>query len=209
MLFLGELGDKTQIMVFNLSLEHDKSYKVAIGSILGFITIVTLGIVLGSIINQFIPIKLISIISGIVFILIGVLETRTLKELYQEQKQLPEDKHIKMGDKADVIDKDEDSADNKTKFANLRKNPYLAGFSFIFVMEMGDKSQLLTITLASIYPNSFEVWLGAILALSSLTLMGAYFGEIIAQKIPKFYLKIITIVIFIVIGILVLISSFS
>jgi len=41
--------------------------------------------------------------------------------------------------------------------------------------------------------------------------LGAFeaIGEIIAQKIPKFYLKIITIGIFIVIGILVLLSSFS
>lgn len=74
-------------------------------------------------------------------------------------------------------------------------------------MELGDKTQILTITLASIYPNPFEVWLGSFLALSSLAWLGAYIGEFIAQKVPKFYLKIISILIFIIIGIIVILTS--
>ncbi|MFX1532498.1 MAG: TMEM165/GDT1 family protein, partial [Promethearchaeota archaeon] len=30
-LFIGELGDKTQLIVFNLALEYNKFYKVGIG----------------------------------------------------------------------------------------------------------------------------------------------------------------------------------
>ncbi|MGV9171036.1 MAG: TMEM165/GDT1 family protein [Promethearchaeia archaeon] len=78
----------------------------------------------------------------------------------------------------------------------------------IFLMELGDKSQILTITLASIYPNPIEVWIGAMLALSILTLMGAYFGEFIAKIFPKFHLKIISIAIFVIIGIIVILPQF-
>jgi len=64
-LFLGELGDKTQLIVFNISLEHEKKYKVGIGATLGFAAIVTLGVFFGTIITNYIPLNLISLISGI------------------------------------------------------------------------------------------------------------------------------------------------
>ena len=69
-LFLGELGDKTQLIVFNLALEYNKFYKVGIGVTLGFALIVTIGVFFGAVITQFIPIFIISMVSGIVFIII-------------------------------------------------------------------------------------------------------------------------------------------
>ncbi|MGV9171035.1 MAG: TMEM165/GDT1 family protein [Promethearchaeia archaeon] len=62
-----------------MSLEHEKPYKVAIGSILGFGLIITLGVVLGEIITSFIPVSLITTISGIIFILLGLIGIKELK----------------------------------------------------------------------------------------------------------------------------------
>ena len=202
LLFLGELGDKTQLIVFNLSLEHEKSYKVAIGAMLGFAVIVSLGVFLGAIITTYVPISLIQVISGVVFILIGVFEMRDLKEVYRQRKREGEE-----GVKEEKEVKQENLNQPVSKLANLRNNPYAAGFGFIFVMELGDKSQILTITLASIYPSPLEVWLASFLALSSLALMGAYFGEFISRKIPKLHLKVLSIAIFVIIGIIVIVTS--
>lgn len=74
-------------------------------------------------------------------------------------------------------------------------------------MELGDKTQILTITLAFIYPYPFEVWLDAFLALITLAWMGAFFGAIIAKKVPKFYLKLLSVIIFIFIGIIIILTS--
>jgi len=41
-LFIGEIGDKTQLIVFNLTLEYKKFSKVGIGATLGFAVIVTI-----------------------------------------------------------------------------------------------------------------------------------------------------------------------
>ena len=49
-LFIGELGDKTQLIVLNLALEHSKFYKVCIGVTLGFVVLVTIGILFFTII---------------------------------------------------------------------------------------------------------------------------------------------------------------
>ncbi|MHA1320813.1 MAG: TMEM165/GDT1 family protein, partial [Promethearchaeota archaeon] len=161
-LFIGELGDKTQLIVFNLALEYKKFYKVGIGATLGFAVIVTIGILFGSIITEFVPLGLISLISGLLFIAIGLIELRNIKSLYLNERSIKSDSKNKQnnGEKEEIESKD------VAKFAWFKKNPYIAGFGFIFLMELGDKTQLLTITLASIYAAPIEVWLGAFLALT-------------------------------------------
>ncbi|TFF94402.1 MAG: hypothetical protein EU543_01410 [Promethearchaeota archaeon] len=201
-LFLGELGDKSQLIILNLVLEMDtKPYKIGIGATLGFATIVTLGIIFGNVILQFIPVTIIAIISGSVFIIVGVIETRKLKDLYYEMKN--------PGRNAKKIEKKK-SSENEPKnlaFEKFRKNPYLAGFFSIFIMELGDKTQILTISLASLYAAPFEVWLGSFIALSGLVWIGIFFGAIILKYIPKFYIKVVAILVFLIIGIIVIISN--
>ncbi|MFX1312759.1 MAG: TMEM165/GDT1 family protein [Promethearchaeota archaeon] len=203
-LFLGELGDKTQLIVFNLTLEHKKSYKVGIGATLGFAVIVTLGVFFGTIITNVVPITVIAIISGIIFILIGILEVLKIRKLYLEKHK------SKFGDNgAENIESENDDLQKVTfsKLSRIKKNAYLAGFLFIFIMELGDKTQILTITLTSIYSSPLEVWIGSFLALISLAWMGVTFGALIVKKVPKLYIKLVSAIIFIIIGIITLISS--
>ncbi|MFW9949546.1 MAG: TMEM165/GDT1 family protein, partial [Candidatus Thorarchaeota archaeon] len=87
-LFIGELGDKTQLIVFNLSLEYEKSYKIGIGATIGFGFIVSIGLLLGSVITSFLPISLITVISGIVFIIIGCVEIINLRKHLIDKKKL-------------------------------------------------------------------------------------------------------------------------
>ena len=79
-LFLGELGDKTQLIVFNLSLEQEKPYKIGIGATIGFAVIVSLGVFIGAVITKIIPLSIINIISGIVFIVVGLLGIPGIKK---------------------------------------------------------------------------------------------------------------------------------
>ncbi|MFX1558894.1 MAG: TMEM165/GDT1 family protein [Promethearchaeota archaeon] len=203
-LFIGELGDKTQLIVFNLALEYKKFYKVGIGVTFGFFILVTIGVFFGTVITKFIPLFLISIVSGIVFIIIGLLEARNLKDLYLEHKSR---KKILKEDNQEAK-KTENDKNLSKKLSKIKNNPYLAGFIYIFIMELGDKTQILTITLASIYAFPIEVWLGAFLALISVAWIGILLGAFIARKVPKLYLKLISTAIFIFVGILILITSF-
>lgn len=203
-LFIGELGDKTQLIVFNLALEHSKFYKVGIGVTLGFVVLVTIGVFFGTVITKFVPIFIISIVSGAVFIIIGFIEAFNLKKTYLERK------NSKMGINDHTIKKDlsKDSNESDSKVSKLKSNPYLAGFIYIFLMELGDKTQLLTISLASVYNAPLEVWIGSFLALISVAWMGILLGAFIARKVSKFYLKLVSTCIFILVGILILITSF-
>ncbi len=204
-LFLAELGDKTQLIVFNLCLEHKKSYKVGIGATLGFAVIISLGVFLGTIITEFIPVYFVAVVGGIVFIVLGLVELKNLKKTKLELKTITNDCQIENPNSSNT------AADAPKKKENLlnkcRKNPYFAGFMFILIMELGDKTQIMTITFASIYSRPFEVWLGAFLALVSLAWFGVFLGSILARKIPKFHLQLASAFIFIFIGFLLLFSS--
>jgi putative Ca2+/H+ antiporter (TMEM165/GDT1 family) len=203
-LFLGELGDKTQLIVFNITLEHEKSYKVGIGATLGFALIVTIGVILGMIVTQFVDLAIITFISGILFVIMGVLEVPKIGKLYQERKNNENIKTINVNNSR--ID---DSNEKITsKLSMLKKNAYLAGFFFVFIMELGDKTQILTVTLTSVYSTPIEVWIGSFLALITLAWMGVFLGAIIAKKVPKLYLAIISATIFIGIGFITIISYF-
>lgn len=201
-LFVGELGDKTQLIVFNLALEHAKFYKVGIGVTFGFAVLVTIGVFFGTVITKFIPVFIISIISGAIFIIIGIIGAFGLKKAYLEKN--------KIDDNNDEFNKGMLKNPNKTpsRLTKLRANPYLAGFLYIFLMELGDKTQLLTISLASIYNAPIEVWLGSFLALISVAWIGILLGGVIAKKVPKFYLKVLSTIIFIFVGLFVVITSF-
>jgi len=61
--------------------------------------------------------------------------------------------------------------------------------------------------LASIYSSLLEVWLGSFLALISLAWMGVFLGAIIARKIPKLHIKIVSVIIFITVGVITLLTA--
>lgn len=203
-LFLGELGDKTQLIVFNLTLEYDKSYKVGIGATLGFAVIVSLGVIFGAIITQYVDLSIITLLSGILFIVIGALELPKIKKLYYERQKNVKNNTITVEGSGNI----DQSKKITSKLSKLKKNAYFAGFLFIFIMELGDKTQILTVTLTSVYASPVEVWIGSFLALITLAWMGVFLGAIIAKKVPKLYLAIISTIIFIGIGVVTVITYF-
>ena len=56
---------------------------------------------------------------------------------------------------------------------------FLVAFSTIFLMEMGDKTQLTSFTLAVHYQSRRKVFLGVITGLSAITLFGVVLGFIL------------------------------
>jgi len=74
-------------------------------------------------------------------------------------------------------------------------------FVTVFLAEMGDKTQLTTITLSSTTNKPLAVFIGSSLALILATLLGALAGGSIANLIPAFLLKLLSGIVFLIIGI--------
>ena len=74
-------------------------------------------------------------------------------------------------------------------------------FVTVFLAEMGDKTQLTTITLSSTTNKPIAVFIGSSIALILATLLGALAGGSIANLIPEFLLKLLSGIVFLIIGI--------
>jgi len=80
-------------------------------------------------------------------------------------------------------------------------------FVTVFLAEMGDKTQLTTITLSSSTNKPLAVFIGSSIALILATLLGALAGGSIASLIPDFILKMLSGIVFLLIGINLLAQS--
>ena len=80
-------------------------------------------------------------------------------------------------------------------------------FVTVFLAEMGDKTQLTTITLSSTTNKPLAVFIGSSIALILATLLGALAGGSIANLIPAFILKLLSGLVFLIIGINLLAQS--
>ena len=80
-------------------------------------------------------------------------------------------------------------------------------FVTVFLAEMGDKTQLTTITLSSTTNKPLAVFIGSSLALILATLLGALAGGSIANLIPEFMLKLLSGIVFLIIGINLMVNT--
>ena len=80
-------------------------------------------------------------------------------------------------------------------------------FVTVFLAEMGDKTQLTTITLSSTTNKPLAVFIGSSVALILATLLGALAGGSIANLIPAYLLKLLSGIVFLIIGIKLLAES--
>ena len=81
-------------------------------------------------------------------------------------------------------------------------------FFIVFIAELGDKTQLQTMLLATQAKSIWPVFIGASLALVLSSIIGVVAGTFLTRYIPPSYLKNAAGVVFIVIGILTLWDKF-
>ena len=165
---LAELGDKTQLSILLLSAKTKKHLHLLLGVMLAFLLVDGVAVLIGSWVINIVPIRLLKIVSGIVFIIFGVLILR--------------DKEVK----------------GKSKL--YFKNSFLSGFILIFITEWGDKTQIASGIFATKY-NALMVLIGAMTALTLLSIMAIYLGRFISNKVDKKVVTKIAGIVFILMGI--------
>ena len=85
----------------------------------------------------------------------------------------------------------------------------LSTFLTVFIAELGDKTQLATLTISGTSDKPLAVFLGSSSALIFASLLGALTGGSISSFIPEFYLKGIASLTFLIIGTNLFINSFT
>ena len=72
-IFLAEMGDKTQLAAMTMSAQTKKPWPVFIGSALALTAVSAIGVVVGSVVGNYIPLIWIKRAAAVAFIVIGVL----------------------------------------------------------------------------------------------------------------------------------------
>ena len=173
---LAEIGDKTQIMTLALAARNRAVLPVFVGSVLGEVSANSIGVVIGTFLGIAIPLDIVSLIAGAVFIIFGILNIVKKEE---EEEKVPQAK---------------------------TKSMLLSAFYLIFLAEMGDKTQILTLGLSAQYQNPITVLIGLSLAFMTISSVGALLGERASKILPMKWIKIASGVLFIIFGILFIVG---
>jgi putative Ca2+/H+ antiporter (TMEM165/GDT1 family) len=72
-IFLAEMGDKTQLAAMTMSAQSKRPWAVFIGSALALTAVSAIGVVVGSVVGNYIPLVWIKRAAAVAFIVIGVL----------------------------------------------------------------------------------------------------------------------------------------
>ncbi len=170
LIFLAEMGDKTQILAMAFALQYSVRQVlsgVAIGSLFNH----GLAVIIGAYLAHLIPFGTIKFGSAILFLGFGLW---TL--LGQE----------------DELEKSNESSGH----------PILVVALAFFLGELGDKTQLTAIALATDASSPLNILMGTVLGMVLTSLVGIIVGLKLGERIPEFILKVISGTVFIAFGLI-------
>ena len=72
-IFLAEMGDKTQLAAMTMSAQTKKPWAVFIGASLALAAVSAIGVLVGGVIGEYVPLVWVKRVAAIAFIVIGVL----------------------------------------------------------------------------------------------------------------------------------------
>jgi putative Ca2+/H+ antiporter (TMEM165/GDT1 family) len=81
---------------------------------------------------------------------------------------------------------------------------FITTFGVVFLAEMGDKTQLAAMTMAAETKKPYAVFIGAALALTCVSAIGVMVGGLLGHYVPLNWVKRVSAVLFILIGVLIL-----
>lgn len=152
-IFLAELGDKTQLTAMALALRFPWK-RILWGIALAFALLNLLAVLVGKILFSIVPLFWVKLLSGLLFIVFGVGALRGGAD---------EDDHFR---------------------GRLAATAFRTAFLMIFFAEMGDKTQVVTASLAAQTSHMFQVFIGSTLALTGVALIGIFLGKRLLERIP-------------------------
>ena len=174
---LAEMGDKTQLSILLLSSRTREYARLLLGVMLAFLLADGFAILVGSWVTNVIPADLVQAVSGIVFLLFGILIFREAgEEAEEEPKSLS------------------------------AKSTFISGFSMIFLSEWGDKTQIASALFATEYDPQM-VFIGVMIALFLLSAMAIFLGRIISGRIDRRLMSRVAAALFVLIGLSFLASA--
>lgn len=189
-LFLAELGDKTQLAVITQVCRYRRPWVVFWGATLALALVTALGAGAGHLVARFVPTIWMRRAAALGFLAMGGI---LLREAWRSRGS------------ASVEACAPDGAGEAANGSPWRT--FATTFGLLALAEMGDKTQLAVLARASETGQPVTVFAGALLALTTLTALGALGGQGLARLIPERWLRWASAVAFIALGVQIGVGS--
>ncbi|MGY3555220.1 putative Ca2+/H+ antiporter (TMEM165/GDT1 family) [Williamsia sp. R60] len=154
-IFVAELGDKSQLMAMTYAIRY-RWWVVLLGITVATTAVHAVSVLFGHVLGLSIPTDLMTIVGGLAMLLFGFWTLR-----------------------GDSLDTDEsDKADR------VKKSVLFAVIGSFFLAELGDKTMLATITLATDH-NWVGVWIGSTIGMVAADALAIAVGAVLGRKLPE------------------------
>ena len=176
-IFVAELGDKSQLMALAFAARY-KAIHVLIGITAACALLFGISVVIGRLVAVSLPTRAISIVAGLAFLAFAAWTIRSVR-----------------------TDGDDDHlAQRPSRF------PIISVGLAIFVAELGDKTMLATVTLATT-EDWFGTWVGSTLGMVAADAIAIVVGKHLGARLPDRAIKVGAALLFVVFGVLLLIDG--
>jgi putative Ca2+/H+ antiporter (TMEM165/GDT1 family) len=191
LVFVAELGDKTQLAVVSQTCKYRHPWAIFLGASLALAMVTAIGAAGGEVLARVVPQSVLRTVAAAAFVVMGLLVAREAVKAGKEGDPDGEACPLPEGDQGDGS---ASSAWNWKAFTST--------LGLLFVAELGDKTQLAVLSLASKSGTPGAVFLGGTLALTAVTGLGVLGGQGLCRLIPERVLLWISAAAFVVMGVL-------
>lgn len=173
-IFVAELGDKSQLMALAFAARF-KAWPVLIGITVATAATHAISVGIGSVLGAQLPTDTINVIAGVAFL---VFAGWTLR--------------------GDSLDADEAAAASRTT-----RHAVIAASTAFFLAELGDKTMLATITLAT-KEDPWGTFIGSTLGMVAADALAIVVGQMLGARLPERAIRIGATIGFVIFGVLLI-----
>ena len=176
-IFVAELGDKSQLMAMAFATRYRATH-VLIGITVATAIVHAGSVLVGNLVAESLPTNLINILAGLAFFAFA----------------------------AWTIRGDELTDDEEARARQTNRSPILAVGIAFFLAELGDKTMLATVTLATT-EGWFGTWLGSTVGMVAADALAIVVGRQLGTRLPERVVKIGAAALFILFGVVLVIEG--
>jgi putative Ca2+/H+ antiporter (TMEM165/GDT1 family) len=179
-IFVAEMGDKSQLMALTFATRY-RAIPILIGIAIATASVHAVSVVVGALLSVSLPTDLINVAAGLAFLGFAAWTLR-----------------------GDTLSEDEAARAERQS----SRSAVAAASGAFFLAELGDKTMLATITLAST-DNPWWVWLGSTLGMVVADALAIVVGRLLGKRLPERAITIFATVMFVLFGLALLLEGFG
>ena len=176
-IFVAELGDKSQLMALAFAARY-RAVAILIGITIATALVHAMSVIIGAVVGAALPTRALSIVAGLAFFVFAAWSLR-----------------------GDTLGEDEERRARRTE-----RSAIVAASVAFFLAELGDKTMLATITLAT-SEGLLGVWAGSTLGMIAADALAILVGNQMGARLPERAIRIGAFVAFVIFGMILVVEG--